>query len=67
MDRSIFAADADVHGPWPRPATSHEDGGSAEAGGFGRFRLESCEFDRITGCHEHGMDRDLRLDDVAGA
>jgi hypothetical protein len=28
---------------------------------------KACEFDRITGRHEHGMDRDLRLDDVAGA
>jgi hypothetical protein len=27
------------------------------------FQPENGDFERIAGCHEHGMDRDLRLDD----
>jgi hypothetical protein len=41
MDRSVTAADAEVHGPWLLPATSHEDGGVAEARRCGRFSLKT--------------------------
>jgi len=37
MDRLVTAADADVHGPSKRAATSHEDGGVAEARRRGRL------------------------------
>src|SRR5258708_13504292 len=37
LDRSVTAADADVHGPWRRAPTSHEDGGVAEARSRGCF------------------------------
>src|ERR1700680_3302309 len=37
LDRSVTAADADVHGPWLGAAICHEDGGSTEAAGFGRL------------------------------
>jgi hypothetical protein len=41
MDRSVTAADAEVHGPWLGAAICHEDGGVAEARSFGRFRPEN--------------------------
>jgi hypothetical protein len=41
MDRSVTAADAEVHGRWRRAATSHEDGGAAEARRCGRFSLKT--------------------------
>jgi hypothetical protein len=67
MDRLVIAADADVHGPRQRPATSHEDGVWRKRADKLVSGLKTCVFKGFPDYHEHGMDRDLHLDDVRRA